>query len=356
MAESAPVLEQRAKKAPLPCYGLEFERHDPRCQACPHQISCTQVMGQRLNRVPLSKIKFRLTPKAYGVDYDNLDFADPEVTNMEATYQLCFKTIFRKSPAGASTFWFKHKKSVEIAARKNECAIRLYMLAVMTAHRTHCADVMLYADRSQVPPFTSSMLLGKRAQARFETFRDLTAKEFGAFSLSSLGKLIDYNFEQNSPEQKLLDSEIKAGQCIIDFKMTGGGPFYERLYQQCELTLNPLWLAVEESYLRTVIKPYREKPRGSSMEKYHRHDAIRTMQHLHSHAQTAIMVFQAREAAMARAIPEVLRLFGYGADDFLIANQPVTNCLDLWNWVGRAIQHDECLRYVNGLPTRLFRS
>ena len=311
-------------------------------------------MGTRLTHLPLDKTKFRLVPAGYGHVYDDIEFEDPEISNMERLYIECHQTIFRKDPVDRIDG--KTIEQVAAIAKNLETSIRLYMLAVMTGHKAHEADITHQTDRGKKLPFRASLLLGKVAEARFKTFSELTAKEFGHFSLSSLSTLLNYNFEKNSPEERMLASEVTVGQFILSYKMGAGGPFYEQLYAECEISLDPLWCAIEPSYKVYILDQYRDQPRGSRVERDHRHTVSRTVGYLKKHKDTAIMAFQAREAVMPRAMKQVLELFGYGLGDFLANDEVFTDCLAFWNYLGMALQHLECLNFVDKGTSRVVRS
>jgi hypothetical protein len=51
---------------------------------------------------------------------------------------------------------------------------------------------------------------------------------------------------------------------------------------------------------------------------------------------------------MPAVVSRVLHHFGYRPNDFEIERTPVTDAMDFWVSIARAIQHVECLRYIDG--------
>ena len=347
-----PVPSSIAK--PLECFGDGYQATDMDCAVCPHRQRCMVVMGKRRTHVPLSAAQFKLVPDSYELVYEKTFIEDPEIADMPRTYIACYRTLFAQHPKDTSRVQ-QEADSIARAARRNDCSVRLYMLACMMGHAVEQSQRVKHNGRNAVP-FLVKHLLGKIPETRAKMFRDLCAKDYGTFSVSALSTLTGTLVDKSSPEYKLLTSEIKAGQFIVDWKSKQGGPVYEALYSELELTLDPMWLAIEDSYKVYVLDPYQENHRGTDMEKSHRHAASMSINYLKKHKQAGIMAFQARESIMNKALGSVLSLIGYGLDDFLIENEPVTDTIGMWVSIGLAVQHHQCLRYLNGERSTLFRS
>jgi hypothetical protein len=339
---------------PLECFGDGFQAADAECAACPHRQRCMVVMGKRRTHVPLSSMRFSLVPASYNIVYENTFIEDPEIANMPRTYIACYRTLFECHPKDTSRVQ-QEAENIVRAATRNDCSVRLYMLACMMGHAVEQSQRVQHGGRNAVP-FTVKNLLGKIPETRAKMFRDLCAKEYGTFSVSALSTLTGTLVDKSSPEYKLLTSEIKAGQFIVDWKSKQGGPVYEALYSELELTLDPMWLAIEDSYKVYVLDPYQARRTGTDMEKSHRHAVAMSISYLKKHKQAGIMAFQARESVMAKAVADVLSLIGYSPDDFLIENEPVTDTIGMWVSIGLAVQHHQCLRYLDGERSTLFRS
>lgn len=340
-------------KLPLPCFGDGYKAVDPKCKACPHRVSCIEAMGRRLTHIPLSRAAFNLVPADYNLVYEKTFIEDPEIADLERIYIDGYRTVFKKHPTDRAKPLAD--KIVE-AARRKECSVRLYVLANMLGHSIQEGKIKLKTGRAFAKPFKAKHLIGKIAELRAETYRDVCGKEYGTFSVSSLRVLTGVPVDTNSAESRLLNSEVKVGHFIVDWKTRQGGPVYEALYSELELTLDPFWLAIEDSYKATVLDRHIERPRGSDAEKNHRFSVTQTIAYLKKHKQAACAMFITRESIMAKAISDVLRLFGYGPDDFLIVNQPITDPINMWAVIGLAVQHHQCLRYLDGEHSMLFRS
>lgn len=353
MSDESKMPQPVAIKAPLPCYGTGYSAKDSECVVCPHRQGCVEIMGRKLRYIPLSKAQFDLVPLDYDLVYENTFAEDPEIAAMQRTYIACYRTVFKEHPLDNA---LSKAEQISSAAKRNDCSIRLYMLACMVGHSIHQGTLKEMVGRAKPALFTVRHLLGKVAETRAKTFRDTCAREYGTFSVSSLDTWTGLTLDRNSPEHKLLTSEMKVGHFIVDYKIAQGGPVYEPLYAELETTLDPLWLAIEESYKVTILDKHLAKPRGTDLEKSHRFSAIQTIAYLKKHKQAGSMAFVARANIMPKAVSEVLSLFGYGPDDFEIENKPVTDPIDMWVKVGLAIQHHQCLRFLAGEHSMLFRS
>jgi len=91
-----------------------------------------------------------------------------------------------------------------------------------------------------------------------------------------------------------------------------------------------------------------KKPRSSQEIRRHRYSVVQTIGFLKRHRNMAIMVFRTRQQILPQAVAKVLDSFGYQPDDFEIENQTITNPLELWVLLGRAIQHFNLLNYLHG--------
>lgn len=342
-------MERIAQKTPTPCYGLEFDLTTPECQACTLQKDCFTQLGRRSNVVPVSRAEFKLVPSKFNIDAENL--LDPETPHVERTYVLCFQTIFRKRPKDTVG---RHKAKVLELVKAAKCSMRLYMLTVMIAWREKQKDIV---GKSKISTgiFTAKMLARNHAFSQLSMYREMCRKEFGTFDLSSISTLVEEEYAESDMERRLYMSELVAAKQFVAMKIHTGGPVWDRLYSAVELQLDPYWLAIEESYEEHVLKPYLEHRHGTKTEARHRHSVAQVKSQLKKHKQFAIGVFQTRETVIRKAISPVLYTFGYTPEDFEVVNEPFTSAMEFWVMLARAIQHDQCLKFLNGDRNRFAR-
>jgi hypothetical protein len=342
-----PVPVQR----PLPCYSLEYNKADPRCQVCPHQTGCVQHSGRRAIQVPLSKAKFRLIPDSYEKAYD-FDLEDPELPHVQRTYFDCYDTIFNRAASDDVT---RSAKELLAAARQTQCSLRLYILANMVGHRESQKTRITKTEQALPRPFRAKMLLGTTATKRARMYAEMCNKEFGTFALSSLSSLVEENFTDKSLEKHMLHSETVVGKYIVGYKILHGGPAWDSLFDAHELTLDPYWLAIDETYLFTKLQPYLEKKCGTEQIQQHRFSVTQVLGYLKKHSTAAVNTFHVREAIMPQAVAEVLHHYGHQPDDFNIDPEPIVKPLEFWVYLGRALQQFQCLLYLEGKPSLLAR-
>lgn len=332
---------------PLPCYSLEYNSADPRCKICPHAEGCIKHSGSRAKRIPLSQIQWKLTPESYAQVYD-FDLEDPELPHIQRTYFNCYEAIFGKQPADDIT---RFAREVIDHARQADCALQMYLLSNMVGHRESQKIRLRNTEKAYATPFHAKMLLGKTALTRAKNYGEMCNREFGTFKLSSLGALTGVDFEADSLQQAMLHSEVVAGRFIVSFKIANGGPPWRQLFNAHELTLDPHWLAIEEVYTRCILDPYLKKRIGAEAIKQHRFFVSKVLGHLKKHSTAAMNAFYCRETIMPQAVSEVLGYFGLRAEHFLIEPEPITQPLEFWVYLGRAVQHFHCLLYLDGEPS-----
>jgi hypothetical protein len=336
---------------PLPCFGTEHNKADPECQQCPHSVECLRYHGSRAGKVRLSKASFRFTPWKLEEQF-RYDPEDPELPHVQRTYTDCYRTIFEKDPV--DHVGFMATKLME-AARRCDCSLRLYMLAVMTGHR-HGEKIKIERTEQGTPKkFAGKALLGKVAEKRAAMYAELCRKEFGTFTLSTLSTLADEDFNPDPLEQSVLHSEVVAAKFIINHKMFHGGPPWKELFAVEELTLNPYWLAIEDIYIKEVYTPYLDDRRGTDRVKQHRFSVSQVLGFMKKHKHAAMNAFRTRELIMPKAVAEVVTYFGHSVDDFEIEDTPVTEPLQFWVFISRAMQQWQCWQFLNGEPSLLDR-
>ena len=342
-------MERIAQKTPTPCYGLEFDLTTKECQACTVQKGCFEQLGRRRTVVPINRAEFKLVPSKFEIDAENL--IDPETPHVERTYVLCYQTIFGKRPQDTVG---QNKAKLLQYVKATACSMRLFMLTVMIAWREKQKDILGKSDLS-TGIFVSKLLARPHAISQLDQYREMCRKEFGTFDLSSISTLVEEEYSESDMERRMHLSELVAAKAYVALKVHKGGPVWAQFYSMTELQLDPYWLAVEESYEEHILRPYLAGNRGTKTEARHRHSVAQVKSQLKKHKQFAIGVFQAREAAIRKAISPVLYTFGYDVQDFEVTSEPFTNAMEFWVMLARAIQHDQCLKLLAGDRNRFAR-
>ena len=147
-------------------------------------------------------------------------------------------------------------------------------------------------------------------------------------------------------------SDIHAADWIINYRITHDRLPYNTFYATCEKSLDPVWLAIEPSYYAVVLNPHLKHPKDSGELQRFRFSVGKILGQLKRKPSHAALYFRARQ----RKLPDVLKLAiqhqGLRLDDLEIEDEPVTNPLRLWSRIGEAVQHLECLRLLEGRPSR----
>jgi hypothetical protein len=219
------MLERVAQRAPLPCFGLEFDLMPDRCAVCPHRTPCQNVSHSRIDKVPLPKTQINLQFKFDGLDSAGL---------VESEYQLYHRAILRRPTNGK----LKPEEISMIRHNADELSVEpgLLILASLLGHRAGGAD----------RPFYGRMMVGPSAMRNLTTYREECGTRYGTFDASALGELTNLPPEHNV-SRRLHDSENLAAAWAIRAalrRQTVG-----TLYADRELALDPWWLATEPSYL-----------------------------------------------------------------------------------------------------------
>jgi hypothetical protein len=336
-------MERIAKSVPKPCYAVEFDLSNPVCQECEFQKSCYDDLGPRKHLVSLDKVEFTLVPAAFGLSKIPCD--DPELPTIERTYILCHRTIFGRRPKDKIG---KHLNSILANVRKSKASIRMFMLANLVGYQQHQKTVAEHIDREEKNYYNAKLFTYANAVTRVEMYQEMCQKEFGTFNLSSLETLTEGGYAENDIEQRMEHSETTAALAVVGHKIRRGGPPWEIVYDSQELTLDPHWLATEETYTKTIITPYLAGNKGTKLQASHRYSVLQVKAQMKKKKDWAIAVFQARERVMPVVVSRVLHHFGYRPKDFEIERKPIIEAMEFWEGVGRAIQHVECLRYIDG--------
>lgn len=342
-------MEQTPQKAPLACYGLEHDPHDPVCKKCPHTKSCAEFTGCREGKVPLNRVRFDITPDVYRLSV--VEPTDPEFPQMQRLYHDCFGSVYEANPTDNVSL---HKDEIAANARKANCSIRLFMLANMVAHAAHEKEVLRHTDRARATSFRVKLLTGKLAVSRAKDYKDMCQKLYGTFVLSSLSALSGEKVVDH--ENAMLNSEVQAGCWVVRNKIRYALPMDDVLlafYESDEIQLDPHWLALEASYVRLVLEPYIKggKKTGTQAQLHHRHNTWQAHAHYKNHPRDARHAWVMRHTILREAVKRVVNTFNYQPDDFMVDTVPVKDMMEFWRLLALAVRQNHCLKFIAGEPS-----
>jgi len=298
-----------------------------RCQECEWKDSCYLLLGKRRDYVLLSAARFEFLPEAY---WKQLTPAG----DIEELYQTCHQTIFGKPSAFRVG---QHGGLIVQKANEAGCSLRNYFLCCMVAQVEQQKLLLAETDKGLASPFHPKLLTAQTGVQWAIRFNDLCRKSFGTVDRRALENIVGEDYSENDLHYRMLDSEVKAGQFLVEWKMRHAGPAWESLYTKLEDELDEDWLAIEPTYAFRLQQPQKR-----------RYAVTRRLAILKTHRRMAITVFRCREDIMLKALKQVLGSFRHGLDDFEIRDAPVRQPLDVWVWLGRARQHLALWRAVNG--------
>ena len=310
---------------PLPCYGL-WAASSP-CKECEHATPCSKIS-------PLAKLKSCLDVNFDFVPEGIRDLGRP-ADDVQADYALCHFTVYGQEPHDHIGRVENAKERLAEISEELGCSKSLFMLAVMTA--AHVSN----PDRA----FFANMLFGPSAVTRFESYREQCRIRFGQFDFQAL--------ELAKPSHirgKFLASEIIFGEFVVDsiIYCEGAVPF-ERLFLIREIAFDPFWLAVEESYVDSVLKPHLEGKIEKTREANKvRSLALQSRRSLLKNKSRARTVFSLRASIMKEATEAVLRKYRLGSSDLLFKS-PVTEPLTYWVSLGLAVRRLVLLRTLDDI-------
>ncbi len=316
---------------PLDCYGLEHDAKADVCASCVHAAGCVERMGDREGRVPVHKLKFMLLPPL--LRPTKLD-VPKTATDFKSTYAICHQQVFgsvtREDPSRAQSLAVKY-------AKRAGCDMRMYILTNMTGHALAKPD----------EPFYAGFLADGRALLRVKTYMEICAQRYGGLSDAALGMVTDSNVSATEINHRMQRSEALAGAWIIQYKLRCSGNAVAPMLTELELKLDPNWLAIEPEYGETIDAHLVEPGMPTSLREK-RHAVCEAHARMKKSSAQAAGNFRARERAFPNVLTTVLSEFGYSTDDFEAPDVPVEDTLKLWSRLGLAVQHYECMKYLDG--------
>ena len=341
------------QKAPLPCFGKEYQETDARCYHCPHQKLCCEYMGAQLNRVPLDQITFNLMPEPsengrVDLHRDFLKYKlsedDPDAKNIQFLYERCYKVVFNRMPTDSAE---QHRLKIQANAKEANCSLEAFLLSNMVAHQNH-DSIVNKNTQTRVASFRAHLLTGALSIKRAHAYLSICRKRFGTFSTNSLLSLSDAP-RRDTLENTMLNSETTFATNLINTKMVTSTPTELQLYEAVELQLAPEWLALEATYFDYILKlSAAGQLKAAGVLARHRHDVIQMHGAYKRSRALCRQAFISRQEIMPEAVNRVLSHFGYAPTDFLFFRDPVTNVYKFWLLLALAIRHHHCLRFLEG--------
>lgn len=300
-------------------------------------------MGNRLNKIPLSAAVYKTVPLVYRTTFSAKPDTDPELPTIEATYLLCHETVF-----GVKSRQYIGNNAHEIIAlaRTAGCSLRLYFLANMLGWLAAQEERCELKGVRITEAFPVKSMLGTVGLNRATAYAETCRKKYGAFSVGTLNTLLDST--ATDVYSRVLRSELEAGIWYVGFKIRHEGKALEKMFQDIELKLDPYWLAINEDYYKLVLQPYLKNKSGPEELQRHRFNVTQTIGMLKRNQRIQKSIFLCRQQCQPEAVSRICAFYHYSPSRFLIADAPVTNIVELWLNLSRAMQQDQLLNLIYG--------
>jgi hypothetical protein len=341
-------VERTAIQPPKACFGLEQTYGNPLCRDCPYRRDCAEIMGHLANRLHVDEARFTFMPPAFVAKSQDSSGLDPDLPHLESVYVFCHEWVFGRELRGKRRdvhvqFLKKHGALIRERIREANTSVKLFLLATL---------LQWQRTRSETP-FHPRFLINEFASHQVRVLAKACQRQFGTFDVTALDSMMSSDIARQDFETLILNSEIVAGAWIIGYKLFHSGEVVSRLYAEKEISLNPYWLAIEPTYRDRILVPHLDNPGlcESKIVRDHRWNVVQVLARLKKQERKAMAVFRARERMMPLAVQTVLSQRGLLPEHFDIENVPVVNALKFWVRLGNAIQHYECLKFVDNYPS-----
>lgn len=299
-------------------------------------------MGHLANRIDVDKVRFKLMPVAIWPqgEAETVYDSDPSLRDIEDVYILLHSIVFRCKPRGRVG---RSRDLIAEGARRAGVSIKLFMLANMCG----------WDHSHNGIPFFAKSMTGDFAVKQVKKFAEVCRERYGTFDVTSLDMLMGTDAAQKDLDSIMLNSEVIAGTWIVSYKIFYAGDMYRKLYDELELSLHPSWLAIEPTYKAYVLNRHIKEPFGTERVKAHRWNVMHTMREMKRDNRLcqSRMFFRKREQIMPQAVRKVLAMRNFRPDHFQMEDSVVVNALKFWGRLGQAVQHYECLNFVDKLPS-----
>lgn len=259
---------------------------------------------------------------------------------MQEIYILTFRSLFHDNPLDSV---MPYRAQIAQQAATLNCSIRLYIQAAMVGFLRTRDELMGHTENAVSGHVSAKYLTTTRARNNVKVYADYCRRHFGTFNVTQLDTVTDINLLDRDIATRMLNSEIMAAKEIINFKLTRGGEPEGPMYATLELHLDPHWLAIEPSYTKFVLEPYKTHKKGSPAQKHHRFNVLSTLGHLKRHRSAGRAVHIQRGLNMPEALKNVLQTYRHSMHDFEMASKDVTNAFEFWKSLARALAHVRCL-------------
>jgi hypothetical protein len=297
-------------------------------------------MGRLAQRVTVDQTPFDFLPPRLGSaigDNDVYD-SDPSAGCIEEVYAFCHHWVFQRKAPGKVGL---HTKAVLNRVRESGTSIKLFFLANMLG----------WKESRPTDKFRANVLTGDFAVRQVKTFASVCRERYGTFDTVALDNLTGSNIADEDFEHLLHKSEMEVGTWVIGYRLLKSGNVAANLYKEKELDLDPYWLALEPSYFDLVLRDHLADPAAASggcpVLREHRHRAVHILGRLKHSARSAVTVFRTKERVMPDVIKRVLALRGLRSIDFMVEQTPQRQTIRFWEYLARAIQQFECLKFVD---------
>jgi len=306
-----------------------------------------QKMGVRLDKVPLDRVKWDIVPEKFRAEA--IDMNDPELPHLQRLWIDCYASVFHRKPRESISLY---KDKIAANANQVPCSVRMFILANMVAQREHERTVIDHTEKGRPSEFRVKLLAGALSIKRARLYQEMCHDEFGTFTLKSLSILTDNEDIKDDMESIMLRSEVTAATWFVRYKIFNGGSGEGALYSSEELQLAPEWLAIEQSYIDIILKPYIErKIKGSVAIERHRFNVFQVHAHFKRNLSVQRVAWLARQNIMPEAVKQVVANFNLQPSDFLYPREPEKQPMRFWRRLALTIRHYHCYLYLNGEPS-----
>lgn len=312
--------------SPRACYGLSQDTRNPECKLCSHFSACFTHMGTRARRVTLDRLTFDLVPP--GLHKLPAAGFDPE-QDINALYQSSYRLVYGTNPNDTLG---KFTPTVLRLARQAKVSVSNFITISMVGYS------LAWPDKA----FTPGCLTGNQALSRVKTYAQACLDKFGTVDLYGLDALTNQNNAQYSLRTRMLNTEVTVGKWIIEWKLDNEGPPYSALFDALEQDLDVNWLAIEPRYAPR-LQAYTQTANATANS----HSVALKMRVLKKRKHESYANFVYRQMVLPEALKQVLSEFSYMPTDFERVNEPVTDALQFWHRLALAIQHVECLKWID---------
>jgi hypothetical protein len=339
-------VERKAIKPPRSCFGLEQHAHNPACPNCPYQAECDELMGNLSGLVNVDEAIFKFLPTGLAERFFKKAALDPDVDDLEGLYVHCYQWVFESKPQ-LNKGLRKHLSFVQTAAAKLGVSVKLFLLTNMLGWK------MTHQEFGETNRFSLAQVTNQKGIDCVKTYSDVCHKKYGTFDITSLDRLMESDIASKDAYAVLLNSEIIFGSWIVNHKLFHSGRVAETFYREKEVAMNPYWLASEPSYREDILIPFKDE-QGRVVNKLlerHRWNAKQAVAKMKLTPLIALRIFRLREKAMTEAIHRVLAQRGLRAEHFQIERKPQVSALKFWVRLANAIQHYECLKFIEDYPS-----